>query len=466
MEDEFYFTNFVYKPDVYYFLYIGELKSYGLNPFLCDMFRRQLGREVEFIAIIPDVLIQYNYRNIIVIAPEMGAEDRQGREQISFRAEIGQFMRQVSAHPGIHRLIRQILSRQDHLYINMYESDPNMTLDDLDRVSIIGPDKQLARKFNNKVVQLELLKDEIPVIDFQTCDSLAALLGATDRLWETWSDGIFVSRQYSAAGSGSRIARCRKDIEERFSDEDAPFLISRYIPHKLDPTVLAVTANEQDVYIAGVADQVIEDGNRFVGSTYPSVLPTDLIRKLREYTRRVGRILARHGYRGIFGCDFLVDENRQIYFVEINARKQGTTLEFCYTLEQLLPEGSASLPELEYYAVEKGRFPENTREPNDIDLCPICWGTYNYKLKDHQFTRGYIPQNPYERESFCKVASGDLIKDFVVLEHIGSRVLVFPGTFLARIVSVGGKRADVEEGLRQGREIIELTVEKKAVEQQ
>ena len=68
----------------------------------------------------------------------------------------------------VHQLIEQILDHQDHLYINMYESDPNMTLDERKNVTLIGPDKNLARRLNNKTVQFELLKEIVPVVDFQS----------------------------------------------------------------------------------------------------------------------------------------------------------------------------------------------------------------------------------------------------------------------------------------------------------
>jgi hypothetical protein len=211
------------------------------------------------------------------------------------------------------------------------------------------------------------------------------------------------------------------------------------------------------VYIAGVADQIILDGNRFVGSTYPSQLPADIQQKLIEYTRKVGRVMGREGFRGIYGCDYLITVDGEIRFLEINARKQGTTLEFCYTLEQSLPETAPTLPELEYHAVVDHRFPPTTREL-DHNRKRIHWGTYNYKVMQQYRTRGYIPQNPYEREAFFKVAGGELLKDFVIIEHIGSDYIVLPGTFLARVVSVARSHEDVEEGIRQAREFIELTI--------
>ncbi|NOQ45767.1 MAG: ATP-grasp domain-containing protein, partial [Desulfobulbaceae bacterium] len=452
-----FFTNFTYNPEVYYFLYIGELKSYGLNHYLSDMFAGITGRRVEFVAIITDILSQYNYRNLVVFSPRLKQSQKTNGNHVSFRTAPEQFVKAVSSHPVVLRIIKQILTRQNHLYINMYESEPHMILDELENVSLLGPDKELARKFNNKAVQLELLKAEIPVVDFRICQSMQDLLDVSEKLRKQWQDGIFVSRMYSAAGAGSAITHSIGDIIDRFSGEDSRFLISRYVPHDFDPTVLGVVANDKDVYIAGVADQRIEDGNRFVGSAWPSILPVDIIDELKEYTRRVGRMIGSHGYRGIFGCDFIVDRENQVKFLEINARKQGTTLEFCYTLEQLLPEGSPSLPELEYFAVQQHRFPVNAVELERITR-PLCWGTYNYKLKEEEETCGYIPQNPYEREAFRKVARGELFKDFVILEHIGSKQVVLPGTFLARAVAVAGCHEDVQEGLQQAREMIELTI--------
>ena len=457
MDDELFFSNVTYDPDIYYFLYIGELKNHGLGRFLARMFSRRTGRRAECLSIVPDILHQYNYRNLIVPrqTPVLAADSGL---PVSFRTDSAHFMAMVSNHPAIQHLIDQILASQDHLYITMYESVPQMTLDEQDRVSLLGPDKELAYRFNNKAFQYQLLAGEVPVVDFRICRSMRELLAVTEELRPQWRDGIFVSRPYSAAGAASAITRSSQDIVRAFGMDDGEFLVSRYIPHRFDPTVLAVVANSEDVYIAGVADQRIEDGNRFVGSTYPSILPREIIAELKEYTRRIGRIMGRAGYRGIFGCDFLVDADMRVRFLEINARKQGTTLEFCYALEQILPPGTPSLPELEYHAVLESRFPVGTREPDDA-VTPLCWGTYNYKLAEQRVTCGYIPQNPHEQESFHRVAHGELFKDYVILEHIGSRHLVMPGTFLARAVSVARDLDDVREGLDQARRMIELTVD-------
>ncbi len=466
-DEDILFSNFSYNPDFYYFIYIGDLKAYSLNTFIQETFKRRIyNKEVRFIAIIPDICIQYNYPNIFVINPdakENTVNDEAGRINLkpfrkSCRIKYDQFISAVSKNKTIRKLIDKILLKQNQLYISLYESIEELTLDEIDRVSILGPDKKIAKQFNSKIFQYEELKDIVPIADYRICSGLEDLLQTSSSLRDNWSDGIFISAPYSAAGSNSAVTQSQVETASIFTDPDGLYILAKYIPHQYDPTVLAVVANENDVYIAGIADQVIEGGNRFVGSKYPTILPEKTQELLREYTRRVGKVLGKNGYRGIFGCDYLIDDDDNIIFLEINARKQGTTLEFCHTLEQTLPEGSPSLMELEYFAVMEDCFPKNTVEMKGNGR-NLHWGTYNYKIDTQKRTTGYIPQMTGERDTFKKVANGELIKDFAILEHVGSNFYVMPGTFLARVVSVATSRDDVDEGLCQGVGFINQTIE-------
>jgi len=451
------FSNYHLQDNVHYFLYIGELKNYGLNIFLKESLSRIENRQYDFISIVPDIFEQYDYENLIVVNPE--AEDytcRYGRS-VSCRIPANKFLLSVSENRQVRALVQELLGRQGNLYIYMYESMPEMTLDAIPGVSILGPDSHIASKLNSKVYQYQHLKDLIPVVDFAICSGLNDLIKTTDKLWRLWKDGIFVSLEYSAAGANSIIARSSRDIIKRFHEENETYLISRNIPHNYDPTVLAVVANEKDVYIAGVADQRIEKGTRFTGSTFPTNLSDETVGILNTITRIVGKWLVKEGYRGIYGCDFLVDHAGKVFFLEVNARKQGTTMEFCCTLEQNLPLGSPMLPELEYYAVTHGRFPDNIVEMQD-NLKNICWGTYNYKIDNMVSTEGYIPQHSREREAFRKVAANRLQKDFLILEHIGNDFIVAQGSFLGRIVAIGHDQSGVQQGLKLGQKTIELTI--------
>ena len=453
---EIFYSKYRLKDDTEYFLYVGELKNYGLNGFLAESLSRIHQKKFDFIAIVPDVFENYNYRNILVINPHAEYFFRRHGCNICCRLSGREFMKTVSDNSYVIELIRELRRRQNHVYIYMYESLPEMTLDRIPGVFVLGPESGIAHKMNSKIRQYTQLSSFIPMPEFRVCNTLSHLMEVTDSLWDQWGDGIFVTEEYSAAGAKSIVAYKPDDIRNKFKLENQQYLVSRFIPHEDDPTVLAVVANENDVYIAGVADQRIEHGNRFTGSTYPSKLSSDILARLGDLTRIAGKWLAINGYRGIFGCDYIVTESNNIYFLEINARKQGTTMEFCCTLEQSLPNGSPMLPELEYRAVTCQRFPENTPELKS-NLKNIHWGTYNCKMQKMVHTNGYVPQSSFERETFKKVANGHLVKDYIVLEHIGSDFVVAQGTFIGRIVSLGLDPDSVQEGLSQGLEKLQLS---------
>lgn len=453
------FSNFEYHPEKFYFLYVGELKSYGINYFFQDALKKYLpDKEIDFLAVVPDVFEQYDYDNVIVINPvaEKYSNLSNNKKKVSCRITAMEFYRAVSYNKTVNEIIDNIIKNQGELFVVMYESSIYLELLEHPKIKLIGPNPNLVYKVNNKLFQYKNLKNIIPIVEHKICYNYNEMIENIKTLRKVWDDGIFVTKEYSAGGSNSAIVYNYREAEKIFKGVDSPYIISRYIPHSYDPTVLGVVANENDVYIAGIADQIIVDGNKFTGSTYPSILSEDIQIKLQEYTREIGKFLGSQGYRGIFGCDFIVDDNLNIYFVEINARKQGTTLEFCCTLENCLPEGSPNLPDLELYSVFHNKFPDNTIEPENCTK--IHWGTYNFKVPGNTITEGYIPQFKNEREVFKKVAKGKLRKEFMVLEHIGNDFIITTGTFLARVVSVAQNREDMLEGIKFGKKLIENTI--------
>lgn len=449
--EEIVYSNFRYDPACYYFLYIGEFKAYGLNHFLRETLQKeQAGREVRFVAIIPDLCVQYYERDLLVINPEAGQTSPElGGLPLVGRLPIARFMAAVSASPTVRALIAEILAHQAELYLSLFESVAEMTLDEIAGVSLLGPDKAVARHWNSKLVQFRELAGVVNLVEGEICRGREALLSRTAERRKQWREGIFVSAAYSAAGANSAVTVSQEEVERRFPSGEGEYLISRYIPHDLDPTVLAVVAGPEQVYIAGIADQHIVDGNRFVGSAFPSQVGPEQDALLRRQTLAAGRALGRAGFRGIFGCDYLIDREGQVWFLEINARKQGTTFEFCCTLEQNLPPGAPSLLELEYHAVRHGSFPPETVAMVE-NRAKLHWRTYNHKLTGMAVTTGYIPQNTGERQSFARVAAGELTMDYAVVEHLGAPLAVRPGTFLARVVAVADTRDKVTLGLGQG----------------
>ncbi len=446
------------QADTEYFLYIGEIKANCLNQFLQETLSNTYHNNFACISIVPDVFSSYSAQNILVINPR--SQDLFAAQgcAVNCRLSVREFAAQVSASSTVQELVQELLQRQDRLFIHVYESVPELTLTDIPGVQLLGPHGHTAHLWNNKLHQLQTLySSTVPVIDFRTCASYQELLYTADQLWKTWDQGLFISQPYSAAGLNSFIAYSPRDLHDKIFSSDSSYLISKYIPHSADPTVLGITAGAHQVFIAAVADQEIAEGNRFKGSVFPSELPGDIQLALQEYTRTIGRILGQSGYRGIFGCDYVLDHQDKIHFVEVNARKQGTTMEMCCALENLLPQGAPSLMDLEFQAVTKDKLPANARElrPAPVNL---FWRTYNFKTEHWVQIEDTIHQEYDERELFKHVAGNRLQHRALILEHPGRGLLAEPGTFVGRIAAVSNTRQQLDQDIQQGKLLIEKSI--------
>ncbi|MFO8032676.1 MAG: ATP-grasp domain-containing protein [Desulfohalobiaceae bacterium] len=442
-----------------YFLYIGELKSDCLNQFLQEALSRKYGKKFSFISIIPDVLSCYPDKNLLVLNPESRKLSAGKGHRVNSRTSARTFASQVSNSSRIQALVQDLLQSQGRLFLHVYESVPELTLANLPGVTLLGPDPEIASLWNNKLHQLQTLQQTTaPVIDFRICTSRKELLQTTAGLWPKWQQGLFISQPYSAAGMNSFLAYSQRELEKIQLPADSSFLVSRYIPHQADPTVLGVVAGPDQVFIAMVADQDIQEGNKFKGSSFPSALSAEIQQELQEQSREVGSCLGQSGYKGIFGCDFIVDDQGKLHFVEVNARKQGTTMEMCCTLENLLPAGAPNLLELELYAVTQGRLPKGTQELQEAAPA-LCWRTYNYKTESRIWLQENLRQEQDERELFRQVARGQQEQGLLILEHPGAGVQAEPGTFVGRVVAVSSRKGFLEPAIKRGRQSIANSIQ-------
>jgi len=423
------------ESDKAYFIYIGDIKNYGLNAFLIPHLEIIYGRPVGCIALVPDVLAYYSYPNLAVLNKDSYQYHAGTGLFVNCRPTAGNFAQQVSASLFAQELFENILRKQDFVYIHMFESRPEMTLADGERIKLLGPEPTLAHEFNNKINQYKMACDlRIPVPEGFSCSCLEEALEAAERFFRSGEEA-FISEPYSAAGSNSAFVCNREEILKRFFLAEQPYLVTRRIKHSHDPTVLAVVANSEEVYVASVADQRMEQ-NRFRGSTFPTSLGKDVVEQIKEYTRMVGRYMGARGYRGMFGCDFLVDEDGKPCFLEVNARKQGTTLESTLTMLYRLP-GHPSLLEIEFSAITQGRFPDGITEMDSTES-DLCWGTYNVKSEQDIHVFRDLPKFQSEPDIFRIVfLDKGLEATATVEDHLGLGLYQRAGGFVGRCVSVG-----------------------------
>jgi len=420
------------EPDKAYFIYIGDIKNHGLNAFLIPHLET---RPVDCIGLVPDVLAYYGCPNLAVLNKDSYRYHAGKGLLVNCRPTAADFAQQVSASLFAQELVENILRKQDFVYIHMFESRPEMTLANGERTKLLGPDPTLAYEFNNKINQFKMVCDlKIPVPEGFSCSSLEEALEAAERLFRSGEEA-FITEPYSAAGSNSAFVCNIEEILQRFCLAEQPYLVTRRIQHTHDPTVLAVVANSEEVYVASVADQRMEQ-NRFRGSTFPTVLEEDVVEQIKDYTRMVGRYMGTRGYRGMFGCDFLVDEEGKPYFLEVNARKQGTTLESTLTMLYRLP-GHPNLLEIEFSAITQGRLPYGLTEMDSTES-DLFWGTYNVKSEQDILVVQDLPELQSEPEIFRRLLSEKGAEAIATVEdHLGMGICQRAGGFVGRCIAVG-----------------------------
>lgn len=419
------------------------------------------GKRVEFIGIVPDVLARYPHGNLMVVNSEADRLFQTTGKRHNVRIAAGKFATEVSRDTEVNNLVDELLSRQGELFINVFESRPELELTCDPRVNLIGPDPELARAFNNKITQYQMACAlGIPVPAGRGCAGLEDAIRAAEAYLGS-GDRVFVSGEYSAAGSHSIIASSSHEILERFTDPLERLLVTRFVDHQHDPTVLGLVAGEDEVYIASVADQNV-DGTRFRGSTYPTVLGSETVRDLVKMTRTIGVHLGGKGYRGAFGCDYIVDHDGEIYFIEINARKQGTTMETTLTMSHNLP-GAPFFPELEFFAATAGSLPENAREMDPAGS-RVSWGTFNYKTDTDILVTCDVESMVREGDLFSSVANGGVpSQGFVVEDHVGCGTILNAGGFLCRVVAASDRLESVQRSLRTGIDKVTDTIGERSI---
>ena len=451
------YKNLRLKSDSAYLIYIGKIKAWCLNRFLLKPLHELYQKPVEIIAIMPDFHNFYPMKNVIILndrAKELSANNGHAHK---YPIKEAHFSRLVSNSRFVRELFSKILKNQKTLYINMYQNEEQFSLDNNRDIFIIGPKKELVKKYNSKINQYRLAKEHnIPVLESEIAENLDTLLSIFQNKKKVWENGAYIAGEYGMGGSNSLFALSEHDITNKFSDKEGPFLITRLIKNALSPSVLGVIANQDEVFIASVVDQIME-GPKYKGSVFPSLLDRDIISRLKDCTMKIGSIMGKEGYRGFFGCDYIVAPNHQIYFVEVNARKSASTLENTLCLKGLYPE-YPSLPELEFRAVTKNTFGINLKEiPLKTDS--LSWGVSYVKTLESKKVIRDIENLPPEEELFQGLDGlGHEKKERIsIMEHVGKGTIVDRG-YLARVVTVAKNQESVLKNLELGKKMVWNTV--------
>ncbi len=139
-----------------------------------------------------------------------------------------------------------------------------------------------------------------------------------------------------------------------------PCKISQYIDSCNQYFTINAVATKWGTYIAGLSNQItaIKEINASKGETCgnnfnQNGLSDTLRNELVKITDKVGsELYVNNGFWGMFGIDFVIDENNNVYIIEVNARQTASVQDFTKIQDE---NGVISLPLIhlaEYFNID------------------------------------------------------------------------------------------------------------------
>lgn len=196
-------------------------------------------------------------------------------------------------------------------------------------LALVGGPSVVSAAINDKASSRELsLRLGLPVADGRICGGTEEMLDAFRELRSKGYGKVILKEPRNASGKGLYVA----EREDRFAawarravrtnrQADARWLVEGWQEDREDWNAQLFVDPSGSVELFSLKRQLI-DGTVYIGSEFPDVANPDA--KMAEYAEavlRVGRELARLGYRGVAGIDSMRTERRGwIPVVEINGR--------------------------------------------------------------------------------------------------------------------------------------------------
>ena len=244
------------------------------------------------------------------------------------------------------------IKKEDIVYCHYFQPD------ELEgKCNIICPKLDIAKRWDSKIYQYDNLGDVVTVPSYTTYNSYIELVRALRRDKRP----SFITLPYGNTGYKSIIYRPGEKVSkiadklEIDVDSETQIRVSEYIDKDFCVSIHLIIASEDDMYMSNAIRQKIGDDEvTFKGGEYPAGLNGIQLIKTHLYTERIGKKLAKDGYRGMIGIDYMVKGN-QVIFCELNPRKMGTTVGVSMVMEL---EYHTSIPIIEYEAIVNGRIPK------------------------------------------------------------------------------------------------------------
>ena len=168
---------------------------------------------------------------------------------------------------------------------------------------------------------------------------------------------FIVQENVSSGGKGTYIVNAENEGEIKTYLNNSIFLISPRIK-KAYPVNIHVCIFEKEILMFPVSLQLTLEKYQkllYVGADFIQAqnISYDIIEKIQNKANKIGKAVQSLGYRGFLGIDFIITEDSNVLFIEINPRFQGSSL---LLNKSLIENNLLSIYEINYIAFKHLRY--------------------------------------------------------------------------------------------------------------
>lgn len=246
---------------------------------------------------------------------------------------------------------------------------------EIDANFITNLENPVTSKLNDKQYTRELLNGRIPMLEYEWFNEVDSVLNKISS-----SENRFVLQKNSGTGGDGTYLVNKKLLETGLQfDRNSSYCISEYTKNL--PLNITIIIGENDCIYLPISVQLIQIQNnkfRYIGGDFAYIenISPRILERIKEYSQIIVEELRKQKYLGIVGIDYILLENNQIKFMEINPRFQSSSFLLSMELEK---KDNTNIAKLHYEALCKKEFDKVTLTSINKSFVN-CNSSNNYSL--------------------------------------------------------------------------------------
>lgn len=257
---------------------------------------------------------------------------------------------------------------------------------------ITNLDNPFVDLLNDKYYARKLLKNKIPMLDYSWYSDGNQIKSILEN---NQNAGIVIQKNSGAGGDGTFLIN-EELLKNGFKyDENTLYCVSNYIPN-IPLNITLIIGKNETVYLPLSVQliKLIDNKFKYVGGdfSYTITLNDSVKNQVLAYSKIIADELKMHNYLGIVGIDYILLDDNQIYFMEINPRFQSSSFLLSRELEKV---NNTNIAKLHFEALNNNTLDDVTLTSIDKSFINCCESN-NYDLiksENEIVFNGYYKEN-------------------------------------------------------------------------